>query len=149
MVDYWSKEEGAIFDACSYILPCRASTVIVLGSAVKATTTQTDGAIEVAPATAVGDGFAVACKAAAADDDVIPVLFYGVYKMLTTGTAVTILMGSTVMNSITTSVISTMNLGATTATMVAFGGASYILGMALQKAAAVGDEILILVGKCL
>lgn len=147
--DYWSKEEGAIFDACSYILPCRASTAITLGSVVTATTTQTDGAIEIAPSTELGDGFAVACKAATADNDIIPVLFYGVYKMAQSGAGNDILMGEFVMNSITTTVASVNDVGTfTIANLKVVKGTSYILGMALQKSAAAADEILILVGKC-
>jgi hypothetical protein len=147
--DYWSKEEGAIFDACSYILPCSAAGAITLGAAITSTTTQTDGAIEVTAATGLGDGFAVACKAATADGDVIPVLFYGVYKMAQSGTGNDILMGEFVMNSITTTVASVSDVGTyTIANLKVVKGSSYILGMALQKSAAAADDILILVGKC-
>jgi hypothetical protein len=148
MADFWSKEEGAIFDAGSYIIPCTADTTIALGAAIGATTTATDGAFEITDAAGVGDGFGIACRAAAADGDVIPVLFYGIYKCMTSGAGYGVIkMGSYVMNS-TASYVTWAGTVATTS-MCAFGGSSHILGLALQTCATLGDEICILVGKCI
>lgn len=149
--DYWSKEEGAVFDACSYIIPCRASTVILEGSSVTTTTTSTDGYIEVAPSTALGDGIGVACRAAAGDNDMIPVLFYGMYKMIVSwfGANVRVGFGSFVVNSITTMVGCASDNGwnylATCSAVM--GGGSFILGMCMQQTTAIRDEALILIGK--
>jgi hypothetical protein len=150
MTDRWNKKDGVLFDF-KCILPCTASTVILEGSCVTVTTTQTDGEIEVAPSTVLGDGIGVATRAAAADGDTIPVLFYGVYKMMVAGTANSILMGSMVMNSITTTVAAVKDCGTWgVAQSIAFGGTSYILGMALCKGSTGGtEEIPILVGKCI
>ena len=148
MADYWPQEEGAVFDANSYILPCRPDGSVTELSSVKVGTTVA-GRISVAASTAVGDGIGIALKAAtgAGAPERIPVLFYGVTKTTLTqpaggGPA----MGEFCMNSITTSMI--VDPAALWASLVASGaGSSYIMGMALHGCAD-GDEALMLVGKC-
>jgi hypothetical protein len=150
MTDYWPQEEGAIFDAESYILPCRPDDTISELSSVKVGTTVA-GRISVTVSAALGDGIAIALKAAtsAGVPTRIPCIFYGVCKVTygQSGTAVT--MGSFVMNSITTTFLTNDCGGFTTSDMKVFGGASYVMGMALQACAAGTDEGIILVGKCM
>jgi hypothetical protein len=148
MVDYWPQEEGAVFDANSYILPCYPDDTILELSSVTVGTTVA-GRISVTVSAAVGDGIGIALKAAtsAGIPERIPVLFYGAVKTTYTNPAAgATTMGVFVMNSITTTMIA--HPGALWASLVASGaGSSRIMGMALQ-ACADADTALILVGKC-
>ena len=148
MADYWPQEEGAVFDANNYILPCRPDGTILEMSSVTAGTTVA-GRISVIVSSAVGDSVGVALKAAASAGvpERIPVLFYGVIKTTyTTPAAGATTMGQFVMNSITTTVM--RYGGALWASLVASAaGSSRIMGMALQSCAD-ADEALVLVGKC-
>jgi hypothetical protein len=153
MTDYWPQEEGAIFDANSYILPCYPDDTISELAAVAMGTTSA-GRISVEAADAIGDGVGVALKAATGTGAPtrIPVLFYGVVKLSSVATS-TVTTGTFCMNNTTTtySFGASMGLDTDITTLVIGGGASYIMGMALQGHAysALGDEILVLVGKCI
>ena len=153
MTDYWSKEEGAIFDAYSYIIPCYASAAVTEGSCVTGyTSAPADGFIYVTMSSALGDGVGVAVRAALAAGDVIPVLFYGMFKFIVHWATVStpVGFGSFVVNSITTTVVSTVCAGwnnASATCSAVLGGGSFILGMCVQKQAVSNDEALILVGK--
>jgi hypothetical protein len=147
MTDYYPQEEGAIFDANSYILPCRPDDAVSELSSVLLGTTVA-GRISVGPSTDLGDGVGVALKAAsgAGAPSRIPVLFYGVVKAACSGAGYLAVAGSFAMNSITTTYC---GLGGAQAfdDLVVGGGDSYVMGMWLQTAAAAADECLLLVGK--
>jgi hypothetical protein len=155
--DIYPQEEGAVFDANSYILPCYPLGSISEVSAVALGTT-TAGRISVEAADALGDGQGIALKAAtgAGVPSRIPVLFYGVCKVSIKATE-TVTTGAMCMNHSTptqfTFGASTGIMTTAIATLAITGGASYIMGMALQggggPAASRSDEILILVGKCI
>ena len=149
MTDYWPQEEGAVFDAGSYILPCYPEGTISELSSVKPGASTTAGRIDVVVSAAFGDGIGIALKAStgAGAPSRIPTLFYGALKVTfgQSGTAVT--MGAFVMNSITTT-YATTDAGTIASTdLVVFGGSSYVMGMTLQACAAGTDEGIILVGK--
>ena len=143
MVDYWPQEEGCVFDADAYILPCRPDDAILEMSAVKVGTTVA-GRISVLPSAAKGDGIGIALKAATAAGapSRIPVLFRGIAKVIADAQAATA--GVFAVNNITTEFrdAATNVVG----NLVLFTGASYIMGMWLQSGAA-GSDVLLLVGK--
>jgi hypothetical protein len=150
MVDYWPQEEGAVFDAGSYILPCRPDGAISEMSSVKLGTTVA-GRISVVVSAACGDGHGIALKEAtgAGVPSRIPVLFYGACKVLYNADGA-IVAGTFFMNDITTTFTAGANLGTVqmAATSLALaGGASYVMGLVLQSTAA-SEEGLVLVGKC-
>jgi len=153
--DVYPQEEGAIFDANSYILPCYPDDTISEVSGVKMGTT-VSGRISVAAGTVLGDSVGIALKAATGTGAPtrIPVLFYGVCKLSIKATE-TVTSGTMCMNSATPTLFTfAASLGTNNFdTTCAGGGASYIMGMALQggggPAAARSDEILVLVGKCI
>jgi hypothetical protein len=146
MTDYYPSEEGAIFDAESYIIPCYPDGAIAETSSVKLGTTVA-GRISVAVSTALGDGVGIALKAStgAGAPTRIPILFYGIIKVACSGTGHEATTGLFAINSITTTYATSETN--TVANLVFGGGASYIMGMWLQTAAAVADEALLLVGK--
>ena len=143
MVDYWPQEEGCVFDADAYILPCRPDDAILEMSAVKVGTTVA-GRISVLPSAAIGDGIGIALKAATAAGapSRIPVLFRGIAKVLVDAVGATT--GVFAVNNVTTAFGNAATNVVTD--LVLFGGASYIMGLFLQTGAA-GSEVLLLVGK--
>jgi predicted RecA/RadA family phage recombinase len=132
MVDYWSTQTGRIHDILT--IPCLTGDAVLEGSSVKFGTTAADS-IVVLPSAATGDGVAVAMKAASASGEVIPVVFHGVFKMTTTSISHIPGAGDICINSITTTVCATT------------GSPANALGMALQTSTAVGDKILVLIGR--
>jgi len=145
--DWWPTQEGRIVDGLT--LNCIAEdSAIVEGSAV-CFGTSTSGQITVDGASGLGDGWGVALKASAAAGDPVPILVFGLYKMTTSNGSGNPVQGEFVMNSTTIYVTSTEDCGFTYDTLAAMdvGGASYLLGMAMQTATATGDEIIIFVGK--
>lgn len=144
MTDYYPQEEGAVFDANSYIVPAYPGDVISEMSAVKFGTTVA-GRISVLPAAAVGDGFAVALReaTAAGAPTRIPILLHGIAK-LTFAAAST--QGGFVLNL---AAPTTYQAGGTCliAELVWGGGASYVLGLLLQTTVGVSGDALVLVGK--
>ena len=152
--DLYPQEEGAIFDANSYIVPAYPDDAISEMGAVQDGTTVA-GRISVAPGAALGDSFAIALKAAtgAGAPTRIPILLFGIAKVALTATH-TAVMGAAVMNNTTTTYttgasIGSMKLGGSTPPL--FAGTSHLMGMTLQAgggpAAARSDEILIIVGR--
>ena len=146
MADYYPQEEGAIFDAGSYIVPCYPDGAIDEMSSVKMGTTVA-GRVSVIVSAAIGDGIGIALRAStgAGAPKSIPILFYGIAKVACDGTGHEAATGIFAVNSITTTyatadtnVIGNLVLG---------GGSSYIMGMWLQTVATKGDEALLLVGK--
>jgi hypothetical protein len=149
MTDYYPQEEGAIFDANSYILPCRPDGEITELSSVKMGTTVA-GRISVLVSAAFGDGVGIALKASsgAGVPSRIPIIFYGVVKVTAGQDGTVVTSGTFVMNSITTSFAAGDGVGTVAYdNLVVGGGASYIMGLALQTTAAGTDEFLMLVGK--
>ena len=151
MTDFWPQEEGAIFDAESYIIPCYPDGAISEMSSVKFGTTVA-GRVSVIVSAAIGDGVGIALRAAtgAGVPSRIPVIFYGIVKATTSGLAAVYhaIAGSFACNSITTTCTALAGAEIWTDLKVG-GGASYIMGMWLQTAPAAGDEALLLVGKTL
>ena len=146
MTDYYPQEEGAVFDANSYIIPCYPDGAVTEMSSVKPGTTVA-GRISVAASTALGDGWGIALKAAT-DTGVprrIPVIFYGVVKVTDSSTAGYLAYaGSFAINSITTTYASEFY---SPAELKPWGGDHYIMGMWLQGTGVAADECLLLVGK--
>jgi hypothetical protein len=149
MTDFYPQEEGCVFDYNAYIVPCYPDAAISELSSVKVGTTAA-GRISVTASSALGDGIGIALRAStsAGAPSRIPVLFRGIIKMATSGlvTAHGAVSGSFAINSITTT-CTALGGAEVYARLVAGGGASYIMGMWLQTAAAAGDECLLLVGK--
>lgn len=146
MTDQWSQAPVGSVVASGFEIGFAYCTAgVTEGYAVKVGTHATD-LVAVTVSAAIGDGIGIALKTGSAGDTV-SVLFYGVMK-LDTSSAVTL--GRFVCNaSGGATVVQTTAVGSDDhAKYVLFGGASYVLGMALQTATS-GDEILILIGKCI
>ena len=144
--DYWPQEEGAVFDAGSYILPCYPDGAISEMSSVKLGTSVV-GRISVAVSAAFGDGVGIALRAStgAGVPPRIPIIFYGACKVTFTAHATG--MGEFVMNNTTTTFDAGGDLGCSRFISLVIGtGASYVMGLTLQGTDASGEG-LILVGK--
>jgi len=144
--DYWPDQDGRISDGFTIGYCYADSTDITAGGYVKVGS-PASGRVAVTVAAAVGDAIGVILKAPVVEGEHIPVLFYGVMKLTQSSVGDTTTVGEFVMNSANSGFVhmavplwSGLVLG---------GGASYILGMALQTTTANGDEILVLVGKCI
>jgi len=146
MTDNWSTQFGRIHDILC--IPCESGDAIVEGSAVKVGTEAADK-IVVNPSAALADGPGVALKAASAAGEVIPVMFHGVFKCIRKNGSQAIAMFDFVVNCITATNGATQVTKAVNASTYykAFNGGSWMLGMALQEAAANGDYFLVLVGR--
>lgn len=147
MTDQWTKvPTGQPICAGHYEIGfCYCTAGVTEGYVVKVGTHATDY-VPVTVSAAIGDGIGVALKTGAAGE-YVPVLFYGAIK-LDTSAAVTI--GKFVVNaSGGATVVQICPVGSDiSATLKVFGGSSYVLGLALQTATS-GDEIVVLVGKCM
>lgn len=145
VTDRWPDEEGYIVEGI-VIGFCEAGNTLTANRGCARGTAATGKIVVTTPA-GVGDSVGVALKAASAGEKV-PVAFSGVIKMVSTGTF-------NAGEFITGGAAGRAKCGqaaANTSSLNLFKAAgstgSYILGMALQTAAAEGDECLILLGKC-
>lgn len=149
MTDYYPQEEGAVFDANSYIVPCYPDGAISEMSAVKMGTTASGriSVITVGADTGTGVGIALRASTDAGAPSRIPVLFYGIAKV-TDGAIANyhLIAGSFAMNNGTAAFIAHQAVAYNV--LVVGGASSYIMGMCLQGVSGgTGDEVLILVGK--
>jgi len=145
--DYWPSEEREIVPGLS-IGFAYCELAVAEGAAVKVGTPAASQ-VRVTTAAAKGDGIAIALKAGAAGAT-IPVAWSGVIKVVVdgnSGNVANIAMGDFLINSAEygcvkaqVDVIGRLKL---------FGGSSYILGMALHASTVLGDEILMVLGKCI
>jgi len=143
--DYWPSEKGLIVPGFE-IGFCYCNGTIAEGQCVKMGT-PASGRFAVNTAAASGDGIGVALKAGESTA-YIPVCFYGVCKMdAYSSTAITA--GDFVINSAEAGVLTLPDDKSGIGNLKLYGGNSYVLGMALQTSAADGDNILVLVGKCI
>lgn len=97
--------------------------------------------ITCAAAASVGMGVGVALKASATAGDIIPVCFHGIVKVTSSET---ILIGDLVISGATDATV--IGGGASASWFISSTGTQYCLGLALQAATTIGDELLILVG---
>jgi len=148
--DIYPQEEGALFDAESYIVPAYPDGAITEMAAVKAGTTVA-GRISVAAGAALGDSYAIALKAAS-DTGVpsrIPIILFGIVKVALTATH-TATTGALAMNNTTTTFTSGASIG-TLEWEDLLAGSSHVMGILVQggggPAAARSDEVLLCVGR--
>jgi len=143
--DWYPSQEGRIVDGVT--LNCIAETAVAEGDCVKFGTS-TSGQITVVPATAHGDAFGIAIRAAGVGIPV-PVLVYGLYKCTVSTVAAAVEQGHACMNYTNAYISDVDDLAVVEAVSIAFSGACIILGMIMQTSTASGDEVLVLVGKCI
>jgi len=151
MTDMWDTQEGYICQGTD-IGFCTLGTAVVAGDCVTFGTSAANQ-IVVNQWSAFADSVGVAMKGGVTGDT-IPIIFYGVVKMVahqivtvgqcvsnsvTAGTTITY--GNVIPILINTGGTSDIYLVAANAT-----GTQHILGLALQDGAAAGDEILVLIG---
>lgn len=142
MADQWSQLPVGVPLTSGYEIGfCYCTAGVTEGYAVKVGTHAT-GKIPVTVSAAVGDGIGITLKTGSAGD-YVPVLFYGAIKM---DTSSNVTIGGIVMGASGGATVMAVGTGMTTNNKL-FGGNSYALGMAMQTATS-GDEIVILVGKC-
>jgi len=150
-VDDYPSEEAYLNDG-HVIGWCMAGGSITLHDCV-AMTTNTVGNIEVVAGSSDGDSVGVALKTAASGA-ILPVVFYGVCKMLVTNA--TVAAGGMVQNDSSPQYvipITSFTIGTALAQLELMKGLNYsgtdcVLGMALQTSGGTtGDEILVLIGK--
>jgi hypothetical protein len=151
MVDMWDSEEGYICQGTD-IGFCTLGTAAVAGECMKFGTSVANQ-IVVSKTSASGDAIGIA-KKGGVTGDVIPVVFYGVVKLVA---AQTVTVGQTVKSAVTAGTTITFgncvpiaNLNTGTAAPLAASengtGTFFKLGLALQDGATPGDEILVLIG---
>ena len=151
MTDMWDSEEGYIALGTD-IGFCTLGSAVVAGECVKFGTSVANQ-IVVAKWTASGDSIGVA-KKGGVTGDVIPVVFYGIVKLVA---AQTVTVGQCLQNAATAGTTITWgncvpiaNLSTGTAAPTQCNqngtGTAHLLGLALQDGATPGDEILVLVG---
>jgi len=151
MTDMWDTQEGYI-SAGTDIGFCTLGTAVVAGDCVTFGTSAANQVV-VNLWAAFADSVGVAMKGGVTGDR-IPVIFYGVVKMVAHQT---VTVGQCVSNSATAGTTITygnvipiaINTGGTSDTLFALvnaTGTQHILGLALQDGATPGDEILVLIG---
>lgn len=143
--DNWPDEEGYIVEG-TVIGFAESGSAITEGRAV-AFGTAASGKVVVTAASAIGDSFGVALKAATASGQKIPVAVGGLMKMTSSAT---ITVGFYVMNStdghVTRCLCPWTNAGAVLQIFTG-GVGSHILGLCLQDGSTAGNEVLVLLGK--
>ena len=151
MTDLWTSEELEIVPSYS-IGFFYANSTVTEGAAQKFATGVAN-AIKCQDATAYGDGFGIALKAATAGEWAT-VAVHGLIKCKVDGSTVVpqhaaIVTGDFLMNSAATYLVKPLwdRTSVASIYLKAFGLNSYIMGMALQPSTASGDEILVLLGK--
>jgi hypothetical protein len=151
MVDMWDSEEGYIAQGTD-IGFCTLGSAVVAGDCVKFGTSAANQ-IVVTKWAAVADSVGIA-KKGGVTGDTIPVIFYGVVKLVA---AQTVTVGSCVQSAATAGTTVTfgncvmigINTGGTSDVAYILNnatGTKHILGLALQDGATPGDEILVLIG---
>jgi hypothetical protein len=151
MTDMWDSEEGYIAQGTD-IGFCTLGTAVVAGECVKFGTSVANQVV-VSKWAAVGDSVGIA-KKGGVTGDVVPVVFYGVVKLVA---AQTVTVGQAVRSAATAGTtitwgncvpiaINTAGTNDTALALVNATGTAHILGMALQDGATPGDEILVLIG---
>lgn len=143
--DYWPSEEGQVgpgivigfFTASGTVTEARAQKY---GTATSGTVKCQDGGA------ARGDANCGVALKSASTGELVPVIVYGVVKMEADGTT-DIDAGDFVQNEVTTNDI--IECDTTYSNYKLFGSIYYVLGQAMQAATEDGDEILVLVGKCI
>jgi hypothetical protein len=151
IIDMWDTQEGYICQGTD-IGFCTLGTAVVAGEPVTFGTSAANK-IVVNMYADFADSVGVAMKGGVTGDT-IPVVFYGVMKMCA-HEAITV--GQCVSNSATAGTTITygnvipiaINTGGTSDILFALvnaTGTQHILGLALQDAATIGDEILVLIG---
>lgn len=145
VVDWYPGQSGRIADGLT--INCIAGTAVAESDAVKFGTS-TLGQITVVPATAHGDGWGIAIRAAAAGDPV-PVLVYGLYKLVISAVSGACEAGHACMNYANAAISDVDDLAVVEAVSIAFSGDCIILGMLMQTSVTAADSVLVLVGKCI
>lgn len=139
MTDQWTRQgTGVVVELgfeCGF---CYCTAGVTEGYAVKVGTHATDQ-VPITVSAGVGDALAIALKTGSAGD-YVPAMFQGIIKMDTTSN---VTLGTYVMGASGGATVLGVGTGFST-NGVLFGGASYVLGRALQTATS-GDEILIYV----
>jgi len=140
-IDYWPQEEGYIVEGEPVIM-CVAAAAIAEMAPVQLSSTSS-GAVNVAVTAAAGDALGVALRAAGAANDVIPVAFGGIVKMITGGTLA--LGAPCISQGVNTAEV--VDTGDSTAIMLGDNGSQRILGTTLHAGVTLADEILVLLGR--
>lgn len=140
-IDYWPQEEGYIVEG-SPVMMCRSTAAIGEMSCVKLGTTAI-GVIQVTASAAAGDSIGVALRAATAGEQMIPVAFAGIVKMIVGGTLA--LQAPCISQGVDTAEV--VDTGDSTAIMLGDNGTQRILGLTLHAGVTLADEILVLLGR--
>lgn len=144
--DYWPSEEGMIVEGLVFFAEAYTGKTIAENAPTVISATTPAGQIYVETANGIGDAMFVALKAADPGDQ-LPIAESGLMKMTDAQTAA-IASGEFVMNSHEDGVIHPTVPAGGEDQLKVFGGASYILGMAMQDSTTVkGSEIIVLLGK--
>ncbi len=140
--DNWDSQEGLIADGL-VVGFCRAGAAIAAGDAVTFGTAAANqvNVITAHAAATVGKGIGVALKAASTGD-ILPVIYFGVVKM-TAGE--TIVIGDILISGLAAGQV--FGVGASNSLLLNTAGTQYVLGIAIQEATTIGDELLVLVGR--
>jgi len=143
MTDNWDDEEGYIVEGV-VIGFCYVGAGVTEARGV-AFGTSTANRVTVTAPSGIGDSFGVALKTVSTAGLYVPVAVGGVMKMVCTASLNTYAAGDFVCGGAAgraTLCDHTTN----TSNLAVMGGDSHVLGLALQTAAAEGDETLILLG---
>lgn len=139
-VDYWPQEEGYIVEG-SPVMMCETAGTITEMACVEINNAGAAGPVLVDHGSNVGDSIGVALRADTVGGQMIPVAFGGIVKMLAAGAFV--VQEPVISNGADTSaVIKVSTYGSNDLYFNA--GTVWILGLALQAAVNVNDEVLIL-----
>jgi len=139
--DYWPQEEGYIVEG-SPVMMCRATAAIGEMSCVKLGTTAV-GVVQVTASAAAGDSIGVALRAATAANQMIPVAFGGIVKMIVGGTLG--LQAPCISQGVDTAEV--LDTGTSVDIILGDNGTQRILGTTLHAGVTLADEILVLLGR--
>lgn len=146
MTDLYPDEEGYISDG-AVIGFCKLVNSVALHAGVKMGTTSVSGVVSMVTGASDGDSYGVALKAGVTDD-LIPVCFHGIVKMVIGDTCTA---GDVVMSDASATYV--LPIKAMTEDEILKwrglnGTGTYVrLGLLLQNGAASGDEALVFIGR--
>jgi hypothetical protein len=141
-LDWWPEQNGRITDGLT--ITCNAPAAGVTEGAFVEFDTSVASQIIVKDSTADSFGWGMALKAAASAGEAVPVLVYGLVKVVGTGSTVSA--GGSIMSTSTALTVKPSTI--TTATDARYvGGSSRILGMAMQGTSNATDKFIMFIGK--
>jgi hypothetical protein len=142
-VDWWPEQNGRLTDGLT--ITCNSPSGGITEGAFVDFDTSVASQIVVKDSTADAAGWGMALKSASSAGEAVPVLVYGLAKVV--GTGGTVLAGQALMSTSTALTVKASTV--TTAKCVMFGGNSHVLGTAMQGTSNATDSFIAFIGRAI